>query len=246
MKVLHIKITGSQITLSSAVAYAMSGRSFSTPEGNGNQHHQNPLSSAYLRGCFRPQHSTKCEQCISQVCTYTTYKRDSKENAEADLVIYQTSRSLVCQESCYIPCIIRHGEQACQEADTNSNSMHSCTGSLTGHGFFITSSPDDASVPIFCWNRKMKNDDIKKDFLEPFFMAHLIQNLVPHMPNRLSVPLSLSQLMGTRIVLIQIYTMVVRGIIRQWFSGVTSLMPFLLLSTPSLIYERCQFMVSLQ
>ena len=39
--------------------------------------------------------------------------------------------------------------------------------SLTGRGFIITSSPDDANVPIFRWNRKMKNDDITKDFLEP-------------------------------------------------------------------------------
>jgi hypothetical protein len=56
--------------------------------------------------------------------------------------------------------------------------------SLQGRGFFITSSPDDASVPIFRWDRKMKNDDITKDFLEPFVMAHLTQNLVPRMPNR--------------------------------------------------------------
>lgn len=56
--------------------------------------------------------------------------------------------------------------------------------SLSGRGFFITSSPDDDSVPIFCWNRRMPNDDIKKDVLEPYVMAHLMQNLVPCMPNR--------------------------------------------------------------
>ena len=57
-------------------------------------------------------------------------------------------------------------------------------GSLTGRGFFITSSVNDASVPIFCWDRKMKNDDITKDFLEPYVMAYLTKNLVPRMPNR--------------------------------------------------------------
>ena len=58
-------------------------------------------------------------------------------------------------------------------------------GSLTGRCFFITSAGDDnASVPIFRWDRKMKNDDITKDFLEPNVMAHLTKNLVPRMPNR--------------------------------------------------------------
>ncbi|KAI2513242.1 hypothetical protein MHU86_1280 [Fragilaria crotonensis] len=58
------------------------------------------------------------------------------------------------------------------------------TAALTGRGFFITSSPDNASVPVFRWDQKMKNDDTTKDFLEPFVMAHLAQNLVPRLPNR--------------------------------------------------------------
>jgi hypothetical protein len=53
-------------------------------------------------------------------------------------------------------------------------------GSLTGCGFVITSSLDDAPVPIIFWNQQMKTDDIKKDFLEPF---HPTQNHEPHMPN---------------------------------------------------------------
>ncbi len=57
-------------------------------------------------------------------------------------------------------------------------------GSLTGRGFFITSSVNNAYVPIFCWDRKMKNDDIKKDFLEPYVMAYLTKDLVPCMSNR--------------------------------------------------------------
>jgi hypothetical protein len=57
-------------------------------------------------------------------------------------------------------------------------------GSLTGRGFFITSSCDDASIPIFHWDRKSPNDDIKKDFLEPYVMAYLLKDLVPCMPNR--------------------------------------------------------------
>ena len=94
--------------------------------------------------------------------------------------------------------------------------------SLTGRGFFLTSLPDDESVPIFCWNRRMPNDDKEKDVLEPYVMAHLMQNLVQCMPNRrLNVSPSLSQPRATPTELIQISTKVVHGMIRQWWTGLT-------------------------
>ena len=41
--VCDIEIAGNQITLSSTVAYATGGFSFSTAEEDGNQHHQDSL-----------------------------------------------------------------------------------------------------------------------------------------------------------------------------------------------------------
>jgi hypothetical protein len=59
--VCDIKITGSQITLSSAMAYATGHFSFTTAEEDWNQHHQESLGTASQCGHVGPWCSTKCE-----------------------------------------------------------------------------------------------------------------------------------------------------------------------------------------